>query len=185
MTQLLTNERILITTRQHWSVVTPTIVLYAIVSIVLLVAIHLVPGTIDKKSVESIKHGADAVVVVVFVLASLERYLRWRAAVYTLTNHRIIEVRGVVSRLTESITLDRIQDVVVRQGLGDRMIGRGNVEIESAARDGVEVLAKVPHPQVFYSTLMEAMQAINNPQLAAPAQLPMAPPPPAMPPGGV
>ena len=72
------------------------------------------------------------------------RLLRWRFQTYTLTSHRIVLARGVVSRVTESIALDRIQDTVVRRPLADRLIGAGSLEIQSAGRDGTEILGWCP-----------------------------------------
>jgi uncharacterized membrane protein YdbT with pleckstrin-like domain len=66
---------------------------------------------------------------------------------------------GVLSRTAETIPLDRIQNTVIHRPLGDRLIGAGDIEIESAGRDGVEVLHRIPRAEAFYNELLATMNA--------------------------
>jgi putative membrane protein len=99
--------------------------------------------------------------------------LQWRFATYHLTDKRIVMEGGILSRTAETIPLDRIQNTVIHRPLGDRLIGAGDIEIESAGRDGVEVLHRIPKAESFYNELLATMNA--PPASAAPAR----------PPGGV
>lgn len=169
----LTNEKPIITTRQHWSVILPGIVGFIIAALVILFVVHILPPTLAGHSVRGAENVIVLIVIIALLLTVAVHWLRWRMAEYILTDHRIILTEGVISRVTESITLDRVQDVTVRQGLADRMLQRGNVEIESAGRDGAEILAKVPHPDAFYAQVMEAIDARRNaPAAATPAPAP-------------
>ena len=78
---------------------------------------------------------------------------------------------GVLSRHTESIDLDRVQDTAVRQSLLARIFRAGDVEIESAGRDGTEVLARIHDPQGFSNDLLNAVEAhrTGRPYLAGEA----------------
>src|ERR1019366_5040147 len=111
-----------------------------------IVLIQLVPDQVGSAKVTGAKVIADAVVAVLVAAWYLLRVLRWRFQTYTLTTHRIVLCRGVISRVTESIALDRIQDTVVRRPLADRLIGAGSLEIQSAGRDGTEGLRLRPQP---------------------------------------
>ncbi len=183
MTQLLANERPIISTRQHWSMVVPSILMAAIAALVVVGVFHFLPDSIAGHSTSSLVNWVRAAVLVIAFIIAATLFLQWRAAVYTLTDRRIVVSRGVVSKVTESITLDRIQDVIVRQGLLERMLGAGSVDIESAGRDGVEVLRRIARPQAFYNALMESMEAHRTGQLGgAPAVAAPANPGPA---GGV
>jgi uncharacterized membrane protein YdbT with pleckstrin-like domain len=64
---------------------------------------------------------------------------------------------GILSRTAETIPLDRIQNTVIHRPLGDRLIGAGDIEIESAGRDGVEVLHRIPQAEAFYNELLTTM----------------------------
>ena len=157
--QLMPGEHPLAVVRQHWSVVVPALIGGVLVFIAGIVALVLIPASIGSVALGGVKLAIGIALGVVVLLWSLIHYLRWRLATYTLTDHRIIVDRGVLSRYSESIALDRIQNTVIRRPLGDRLIGAGDIEIESAGRDGVERLHRIPRAERFYSTLMQAMEA--------------------------
>ena len=94
------------------------------------------------------------VLIVGAVLWAGLRILRWRFATYHLTDRRIIMEGGILSRTAETIPLDRIQNTVIHRPFGDRLIGAGDIEIESAGRDGVEVLHRIPKAEAFYNELL-------------------------------
>ncbi len=155
---LLNGETVVTTERQHLAVLVPVTLLAVICLGLPLVLIQLVPNQVSGTDVSGAKAIADAVVAVVVAAWYLLRILRWRFQTYTLTTHRIVLSRGVVSRVTESIALDRIQDTVVRRPLADRLIGAGSLEIQSAGRDGTEVLHLVPKPDRFYTQILQAIE---------------------------
>jgi len=105
----------------------------------------------------------------------LVRLLRWRLQTYTLTTHRIVLSRGIISRVTESIALDRIQDIVVRRPLAERLIRSGVVEIDSAGRDGIEVLRMIPHPNRFYTEVLQAVEEYRRLSMGLPPSTGVAP----------
>jgi len=148
-------------TRQHWSVVAPPLAGGVVVFIAGLVALILIPASIGGFSLGSLRLGIGIALAVVVLIWSLIHYLRWRLLTYLLTDHRIVLEGGVLSRFSESIALDRIQNTMIRRPLGDRLIGAGNIEIESAGRDGVEVLHRIPHAERFYASLMQAMDELR------------------------
>jgi uncharacterized membrane protein YdbT with pleckstrin-like domain len=155
---LLSGETVVTTERQHLAVLVPVTLVALVCLAVPLVLIQLIPDHVSGTNVSGAKAIADAVVAVVVVAWYLLRVLRWRFQTYTLTTHRIILARGVVSRVTESIALDRIQDTVVRRPLADRLIGAGSLEIQSAGRDGTEILRLVPKPDRFYTQILQAIE---------------------------
>lgn len=155
---LLSGESVVTTERQHVLILVP-VTLVAVICLGLpLILIQLVPDHVGSTNVSGAKAIADAVVAVVVVAWYLFRVLRWRFQTYTLTSHRMILARGVISRVTESIALDRIQDTVVRRPFADRLIGAGSLEIQSAGRDGTEVLRLVPKPDRFYTQILQAIE---------------------------
>jgi uncharacterized membrane protein YdbT with pleckstrin-like domain len=155
---LLAGETVIATERQHVAVLVPAALVALVCLAAPLVLIQLVPNRVGGVNVSTAKAIADAVVAVVVVGWFLLRFLRWRCQTYTLTTHRIVLARGVVSRVSESIALDRIQDTVVRRPLADRLIGAGSVEIQSAGRDGTEILRLVPRPDRFYTEILQAIE---------------------------
>ena len=98
---LLAGESVIAVERQHVAVLVPAAAVAVVCLGVPLVLIQLVPGTVLGHGVGTAKAIADAVVAVVVAGWFLLRVLRWRCQTYTLTTHRIVLSRGVVSRVTE------------------------------------------------------------------------------------
>jgi uncharacterized membrane protein YdbT with pleckstrin-like domain len=158
-TQLMPGERSIALVRQHWSVLAGHVLGAIVVIVVAIILNAKLPSTVGSVSITTVK----TVVVLVLVIGSLLwagiRILRWRFATYHLTDRRIVMEGGVLSRTAETIPLDRIQNTVIHRPLGDRLIGAGDIEIESAGRDGVEVLHRIPKAETFYNELLATMNA--------------------------
>ena len=72
---------------------------------------------------------------------------------------RVILNEGVLARFSRSIAIDRIQDLTVYQGLWGRTWGFGDVELESAGREGAEWLHLVPRPQQVRNVIFFQIEA--------------------------
>jgi membrane protein YdbS with pleckstrin-like domain len=183
--KLLQDEREIRVARQHWSIFIPVVAGCLLVVGVLLWLMKVAPSEVSGVSLGSLK-----TVVVVAGLAAAAvvftvRWLRWRYTTFTLTDRRVVVGSGVLSRHTESIALDRVQDTAVRQSLVARIFRAGDVEIESAGRDGSEVLARIHDPQGFSNDLLTAVEAhrTGRPYFAGEAPAPDPAPQGYVPPG--
>jgi uncharacterized membrane protein YdbT with pleckstrin-like domain len=181
VTKLLANEREIRLARQHWAVFLPTVLVLLAVAVITAVILIVLPGSVSGHDIGTVKAVIGLVIGLFVVGAFLLRYLRWRYTTYVLTDKRILLSRGILSRYTESITLDRIQDTAITQSLIGRMFKAGTVEIESAGRDGSEELALIMDPVGFSNTLQAAVEAHRTGQ---PMPGTGAPPPAMAPPGG-
>lgn len=173
-TEMMPGERRLALVRQHWSVIAAPTLGGLIVLVAGIVALALIPSSIGGVRLGGVTVAIGVALVVAALLWILVHYLRWRLLTYLLTDRRIIVEGGVLSRYEESIALDRIQNTVLRRPLADRMLGAGEIEIESAGRNGIELMHRIPRAVDFYATLMQAMQ---NLRLGGPQQ---PPPPPSL-----
>jgi uncharacterized membrane protein YdbT with pleckstrin-like domain len=157
--KLLDNEREVRVARQHWAVFVPVTLISALVLIVSFVVLRALPHDVRGHDLHDVKV-IIILIIGLFVLALLSlHYLRWRFTTYAITDRRVLISRGVLSRYTESITLDRIQDTSVSQSLLGRIFSAGNVEIESAGRDGAEMIHLIPDPMGFSNQLQQAVDA--------------------------
>lgn len=177
---LLAGETRIRIARQHWYVFLPPLA----VSLLVLVVVGLIdavsPGDVGGHSLGLPKE-VIALVAVLFVAAVLSlRYLRWRYTTFTLTDRRVLVNRGVLSRFSKSIALDRVQDVRVTQGPLARLFRAGTVEIESAGREGTEMLRHIRDPVGFSDALQLQAQGLRTGQATvawAPAVAPPGAPP--------
>jgi uncharacterized membrane protein YdbT with pleckstrin-like domain len=157
-------EQAIRVTRQHWTVFLGlglACLLALAVGIVLLV---VTPGTVGSFKLHDVKLVIGLGLGLIVVAIALVRWVQWRCTSFTLTNNRIVSRRGILSRYTESIALDRVQDSSVRQRVLGRVFGYGDVELESAGRDGYEVLHHVADPAGFSHDLLMAIEARHTGQ---------------------
>ena len=80
-------------------------------------------------------------------------FLRWRTTTYTVTNRRLITRRGVLNKVSLDVPLNRIHEVSQERSLSDRMFGCGTLQIQTAAEDGVVVLADVPEVEHVHAEM--------------------------------
>ena len=154
---LMPGERSLLLVRQHWSVIVGPLAGGVVVLLAGIAALILVPANVGGVHLGVVKAVIGIALLLAWLAWALIHYLRWRFLTYLLTDRRILVEGGVLSRFSESIALDRIQNTVLRRSLADRMLGAGEIELESAGRDGLEVMRRIPHPAQFYNLLEQAM----------------------------
>ncbi len=154
---LLPDEQLVMIVRQHGVVLVRPFALTLLGLLALLVIALVVPleGEIRLFMVLG---------VLALALAILNIYYwRWHAHEYMLTNQRVILNEGILNRFSRSIAIDRIQDLTTYQGLWGRAWGFGDIELESAGRDGGEFLRHVPRPQRFRNAIFAEMEARRHP----------------------
>ncbi len=57
------------------------------------------------------------------------KWLETNSTVYTLTDQRLKFTRGIVGKTTEDLELYRVRDSKFEQGLFERMVGLGNIQL--------------------------------------------------------
>ena len=106
------------------------------------------------------------------------KYFQWRMTYFVVTSRRVIYRTGVVSKHGVEIPLERINTVFFNQSILERMIGAGDLGIESAGERGMETFENVRKPSLVQNEIYRQMEANNQRmygsmhQAAAPAQLP-------------
>jgi uncharacterized membrane protein YdbT with pleckstrin-like domain len=87
-----------------------------------------------------------AVLVVIWAGWLGLKYLDWSRTYFVVTDRRVVYRTGVLSKKGVEIPHDRISNINFAQTLWERMIGAGNLDIESAGRDGESHFDFVRHP---------------------------------------
>lgn len=102
---------------------------------------------------------AMAAVGAAAVLAfAVPRLVAWRFRLYVLTTERIIVRDGVISRGSVELPLESINNVLFRQSVVERLLGYGDVLIESAGSQGQSRLTDIPDPEAFQSQVYRARE---------------------------
>ena len=84
--------------------------------------------------------------------------LRWQTTTYELTTRRLRLREGILSRSGRDFPLIRISDVSFSHGLIDRLLGCGQLVVESAGEHGQLVLTEIPQVEKVQATLFQLVE---------------------------
>jgi uncharacterized membrane protein YdbT with pleckstrin-like domain len=86
------------------------------------------------------------------------QYMNWTFTHFVVTSSRVIFRTGVFAKHGVEIPMDRIANINFNQSLWERVIGAGDIEIESAGRDGQSRFDDVWHPDAVQQELYHQME---------------------------
>jgi uncharacterized membrane protein YdbT with pleckstrin-like domain len=90
------------------------------------------------------------------------RYARWITTNFVITTDRLIYRHGVLAKHGIEIPLDRVNTVFFRQSLFERMVGSGDLVIESAGEMGRQAFSNVRNPSAVQSEVYRQIEANEN-----------------------
>jgi uncharacterized membrane protein YdbT with pleckstrin-like domain len=74
------------------------------------------------------------------------KFFDWNFTYFVVTSNRVVFRTGVLSKKGVEIPLDRIANINFSQRLWERLIGAGDLQIESAGSEGQSEFSNVRHP---------------------------------------
>jgi uncharacterized membrane protein YdbT with pleckstrin-like domain len=86
------------------------------------------------------------------------QYLNWTFTHFVVTTSRVIFRTGVLAKHGVEIPMDRIANINFNQSIWERIIGAGDLEIESAGKDGQTKFDDVWHPDAVQQELYRQME---------------------------
>ena len=124
----------------------------------------LVLAIVVSNEVHGTAHDPVLIVTLILVLVALarfvRRYARWATTNIVLTSDRLLVRAGVLSKSGREIPLERINDISYHQTLFERVIGAGDLVVESAGERGQEPLRKVPNPERVQQEICRQMEEV-------------------------
>ena len=87
------------------------------------------------------------------------KYLEWNFTHFVVTDDRVVYRTGVMAKRGVEIPMERINNINFHQGMWERLIGAGDLDIESAGRDGQSHFEDVWHPDGVQQELYRQMEA--------------------------
>ncbi len=99
-----------------------------------------------------------AAAVVLWGVLSARRLFDWWFTNYVLTTERIIVRAGMIARTGTEIPLENINNVLFSQKVIERLLGYGDVLVESAGQTGQSRLNDIPDPEAFQSEIYRARE---------------------------
>ncbi len=151
-------EKIVLKERQHWLVIAPKLVLWAVVALVIL----LVTGVL---SVATPLDGLALVLLLVLVIPFwriMVDLLNWWNEQYVITNRRVIQLEGIINKHSIDSSLEKVNDVVLEQSAVGRMLNYGDVQILTASEFGVNLFRRIAHPVRFKTEMLDQKEALGD-----------------------
>jgi uncharacterized membrane protein YdbT with pleckstrin-like domain len=153
--KLLNNdEAIVLDLRPHW-----WFIVKHVAALVLAVAVAIaVLATINNVVVS----GAAGVLVLVALGAFGVRYAQWVTTNFVVTTDRLIYRHGVLAKHGVEIPLERVNTVFFHQGIFERVLGSGDLVIESAGEMGRQHFTDVRKPSAVQNEVYRQMEENEN-----------------------
>jgi membrane protein YdbS with pleckstrin-like domain len=98
------------------------------------------------------------ILIVAAAIWLLVRYVRWGTTNFVITSDRVIFRHGVIGKRGTEIPLERVNAVHFNQGIFERMIGAGDLLIESGADEGSSRFTDVRSPDRVQNLIHSQME---------------------------
>lgn len=126
-----------------------------------LVGALVVLGVLDGDA-ERILGWVFLAAIVLSAIWTLVRYVTWVTTHFAVTSHRLIFRSGVVSKQGVEIPLERVNNVNFHQTIFERLIGAGDLLIESAGSDGRQRFTDIRHPERVQNLIHARIEAKSD-----------------------
>lgn len=90
------------------------------------------------------------------------RYLKWRTTYFVITSDRLIYRHGVIAKAGIEIPLERVNNVNFKQSIFERLIGAGDLLIESGGEDGQQRFSDIAQPAKVQNLIHLQMEDNQN-----------------------
>jgi uncharacterized membrane protein YdbT with pleckstrin-like domain len=167
-------EEITVDLHPHW-IYFAEAALSLIGSIVLAI---LVLSFTDSGTAPRTFFGLIAIALIVFTSGWLViRYLKWSSTNFVITTHRLIFRQGIFAKHGVEIPLERVMNVNFNQTIFERIVGAGDLLIESGGKDGQQRFTDIRKPEHVMNLIHAQVESNSNRH----DQPPPPPPPPSSP----
>ncbi|HYH27922.1 MAG TPA: PH domain-containing protein, partial [Actinomycetota bacterium] len=146
---LADHEEMVLDLRPHW---------VALVGPALLAAVVVVGGAFALFNLPDrwpswIRWAILAAGVALLLFVALRELLTWLTSHFVVTTERIIHRSGWLAKRSMEIPLDRINDVSFHQTVFERMVGAGDLIIESGGEFGQNRFSDIRKPENVQKTI--------------------------------
>ncbi len=153
-TELKKDEKILIIIRQHWVIL--VLPLFAWLALTILLFWWL-------------KFTTALIFILITALYPLYEYINWKFNLWCVTNMRVVDESGYFSRYSKESPLDKINNVEYDQSILGRLLGYGDVDIQTAAELGETTYNLIHHPKLLKDTITRAQEEYKKTQITSQA----------------
>lgn len=137
-------EDIVIDRKPHlWYLIAPVAAFLVTLVVGTFAASAINPG---NGSINGLITWAAVVLPILSLLWFVWTFIKWRTTNFVVTTDRLIYREGVVAKKGKEIPLERINDISFNQTVFERMIGAGDLLIESGGEQGQQRFSDIKKP---------------------------------------
>ncbi len=150
-TALKKDEKVLLIIRHHW------------LQLVMPFFIWILIGTLAAIFLQA---SIALIIILVVGIYPLITYFIWVNNIWAVTNLRVIDEGGFFTRYAKESPLDKINNIEYEQSFWGRILGYGNVDIQTAAEMGETNYQMIHHPKLLKDTITHAQEEYKTMQLS-------------------
>jgi uncharacterized membrane protein YdbT with pleckstrin-like domain len=147
---LIEGERLVLDLRPHWIALVGPAAVALVVVVGWVVILPRLPDGGARAALLWLTIGAGLVVLAWY---PLRRVVAWATSHFVVTSDRVIHREGLVAKRSMEIPLEAINDVRFSQTVFERLIGAGDLTIESAGERGRQHFRDIRDPESVQRTI--------------------------------
>lgn len=149
---LVDHETLVLSLRPHAIVLVPP----ALVAILVIAAwVALLPNLPDNQAGDVTRWVILGGGVLLVLWYPVRAFLTWWFSYFVVTSDRVIHRQGIIGKYSMEIPLEAVNDVQFNQTVFERLIGSGDLIIQSASEAGRQAFKDIWHPERVQRTIYE------------------------------
>lgn len=151
------DEELILDLNPHWwHFVSP--LLRLVLATAVAVLLTRIADAISASWFDSIKNWVIFATVGLALVNLLVQMLQWSTTHFVVTSDRVIFRQGVIGKTGIDIPLERVNNVSIHQSALERMVGAGDLLIESGGEDGQQLFSDISSPEEVQNIIHNAIR---------------------------
>jgi uncharacterized membrane protein YdbT with pleckstrin-like domain len=129
-----------------------------------LVFLLIIAGAVAQNQIQQLNTLPEGIIpgiLAILLLWPISRHIERRFTKMTIIGDKLRYEVGMLSKSTRTIQLSKVQDVTVKQSLGQRMAGVGSLSIETAGESSRLTFPSIDSPQSMAEHIIDASHRIG------------------------
>jgi uncharacterized membrane protein YdbT with pleckstrin-like domain len=158
-------EELILDVRPHWVALVPPVFITALLAAGVIAALVYLPDSWPSW----VRWAIVAAGLVAFVAGPARQIVAWATSHFVVTTDRLIQRAGLIAKRSMEIPLEKISDVRFNQTVFERLIGAGDLTIESPGEYGQERFSNVRRPEEIQKLIYEVSEDNQRRTAGSPA----------------
>ena len=147
---LIEDEELILDLRPHWVALVGPV---AVTLVVIVAWVVILPQLPEGDTNGPLLWFAIVAGLAILAWYPLRAFVAWATSHFVVTSDRIIHREGLVAKRSMEVPLEAINDARFSQSVFERMIGAGDLIVQSASEHGRQVFSNIRNPEHVQKTI--------------------------------